>query len=616
MDAFNQLADIVFNRLAWTSIQALLLIAIVYLLGRGLPQLSAAMRCTLWWLVGAQLLLGMLWHAPLELPLLTSPAPMAAAVQVAPAIMPTTGSTAMTILPSAAPALPMLSWRGGVILLWLAALLVQAWLAWQQWRHAHHVLRASQPLHDASLQTRCANQARRLGLRSCPQLRISDDIASPQVSGLWRPIVLLPADHSLSEDETAMAIAHELTHLRRGDLWLGWVPAIAHRLFCFHPLVRWAMREYALNRESACDAHVLQHDHAAAQDYGRLLLRLGVAQPMQAGLAGASPSFHNLKRRLTMLQQTVNQPQSRTRGWLLVAAIALVGVLPYRVTAAAADGPRTQPASAQASLLPPPPPAPPASVPPPPPAPPSSLPPPPPPPPPSAPPAPPSPLSDAHGLRVQYASISTHTDNGEGFALIDGKTTIINGSDADLAAARRLQRDGKPILWFRHDGRAWLVNDPAYVKRAVAAYAPVTELGREQGKLGSRQGELGGKQGALGARQGELGARQGQLAGRRAELAGRQATLAAQTGGADQASRAKLDASAQELDRQQGELSRQQQELGQQQAALGKQQEALGTEQAALGKRQQETSREAHAQMRKLLDEAIAKGVAKPASLR
>src|SRR3546814_19920598 len=90
------------------------------------------------------------------------------------------------------------------------------------------------------------------------------------------------------------------------------------------------MREYALNRESARDAQVMQHDQAAPQDYGRLLLRPGVAQPMHAGLAGASPSFHNLKRRLTMLQQTANQPQSRTRGWLLVPLIAPNGRAPGR----------------------------------------------------------------------------------------------------------------------------------------------------------------------------------------------------------------------------------------------------------------------------------------------
>ena len=74
MDALNALADTLLTRMLWTSIQAIALIGVVHLLGRLLPQLSPAMRCTLWWLVGAQLLLGLLWHAPLELPWLPAPA--------------------------------------------------------------------------------------------------------------------------------------------------------------------------------------------------------------------------------------------------------------------------------------------------------------------------------------------------------------------------------------------------------------------------------------------------------------------------------------------------------------------------------------------------------------
>ena len=201
-------------------------------------------------------------------------------------------ATADAALPSiASPATPAPSWRTGIALLWLVALLLQALIALRQWRQARRMLHESQALRDASLQALCTRQARQLGLRRCPRLRVSDAIVSPQVTGLWRPTVLLPTGHALSADEAAMAIAHELAHLRRGDLWLAWVPALAQCLFCFHPLVRWAMREYALNRESACDAQVLRQDHAAPQDYGRLLLRLGVAQPMHAGLAGASPSF-------------------------------------------------------------------------------------------------------------------------------------------------------------------------------------------------------------------------------------------------------------------------------------------------------------------------------------
>ena len=619
MDALNALAATLLTRMLWTSIQAIGLIGLVHLLGRLLPQLSSAMRCTLWWLVGAQLLLGLLWHAPLELPWLPAPAveaTMRAARPVAYTATALAGHDAVLHASSmAVAATPMLSWRTAMVLPWLAALLWLASCGLREWRAARQVLRTSQPVGDRAMQALCLRKARQLGLRRCPRLRVSDAIISPQVIGLWRPTVLLPARGVLNADESSMALAHELVHLRRGDLWLGWIPALAQWLFCFHPLVRWAMREYALNRESACDAQVLQHDHAAPQDYGRLLLRLGVAQPMSAGLAGASPSFHNLKRRLTMLQQTVNQPQSRARGWLLVAAIALVGVLPYRVTAAGADSAPATPASAQASLLPPPPPPPAPPVPPPS----IALPMPPAPPPP--PPAPPLPPHDASGLRGHHVSIAVHADAGEGFALLDGDAVIVDGSDVDLAAARRLQRDGMPTMWFRRGDKAYLIDDPAYVKRAKAAYAPVDALARQQGELGGKQGALGGKQGALGAQQGTLGARQGQLASQRAVLASQRARLAAlpsqqERSAKMQAERATLETSEQELDKQGEKLSRQQEALGRQQDELGKQQEALGTQQEALGKRQQQATDQASQQIRKLLDEAIAKGVAKPASLR
>ncbi len=167
-----------------------------------------------------------------------------------------------------------------------------------------------------------------------------------------------------------MAMAHELAHLRRGDLWLGWIPAIAQRLFFFHPLVAWAVREYALSREAACDAQVLQQTGTMPQAYGHLLLRLGIAHPMHSGLAGASPSFHNLKRRLTMLQQSDNLSRQRMRGWPLIVLIVLAGVLPYRVTAKApkatamthstASVPTPPAPPAAAAPLPPPPPPPPA----------------------------------------------------------------------------------------------------------------------------------------------------------------------------------------------------------------------------------------------------------------
>ena len=66
MESLNFLLDTLLIRLAWTSAQAVLLIGAVWLIGRLLPRLPAALRCTLWWLVGLQLILGLCWSSPLK----------------------------------------------------------------------------------------------------------------------------------------------------------------------------------------------------------------------------------------------------------------------------------------------------------------------------------------------------------------------------------------------------------------------------------------------------------------------------------------------------------------------------------------------------------------------
>ncbi|TPG47658.1 peptidase M56 [Rhodanobacter glycinis] len=603
MASLTILLDTLLIRLAWTSAQAVLLIGAVWLIGRLLPQLSPALRCTLWWLVGMQLILGLCWSSPLQLRVLAPTPQTATAAQdrtVLPVVAITDAAPMSHVVPEPVQSLPVAwysHWRLILISLWLAAVLVQLLIASRQWRSARRVLLDSRPLTDDSLRAVCAEQVRRLGLRREPQLRTSAEISSPQVTGLWRTTVLLPADQRLTLAESAMALTHELAHLRRGDLWLGWIPAIAQRLFFFHPLVAWAVREYALSREAACDAKVLQQTGTMPQAYGHLLLRLGISHPMHSGLAGASPSFHNLKRRLTMLQQSDNLPRPRTRAWPLIVLIVLAGVLPYRVTASA---PQTS-ATAHSTLAVP---APPPPLPPPPPPPRAPLPPPPPPPPPR----------HANNFSAHHVDIDTSADAAYGFALLDGDSVTINGSDADVDAVNRLRKANEPVLWFRRGDKAYVVRDSAYIQRARAIYAPVLALGKQQGTLGGEQGRLGGLQGGLGARQGALGSQQGQLASQQAKLAGEQASLAGQAG--DDKRQAELEARQAVLQSREDELGKQQDELGQQQEALGKQQEALGARQEALGKRQEQATAQANQQVGKLLDEALAKGAAQAVSPR
>lgn len=663
MTTLDHLASVLLERLAWTSLQAVLLVAAVALLIRALPRLPASARCALWWLVGLQVLLGLCWQAPIRLPLLvpttTAEAPVATTqISVSsdtmgfghksmhftamPTAMPIAGDTSQGGSPSWVSG----HWRATLAVAWLLLLLAQLPALIREYWNAQRLRQGAAATTDAALLTRCTRQSHTLGLRRAPSVLASAGITSPQVSGGLRPVVLWPAHDALSEDEASLALAHELAHLKRGDLLLGWVPALAARLFFFHPLLRWAMREYAINREAACDALAVEQQRVAPQDYGRLLLRLGVAHPMHAALAGASPTFHNLKRRLTMLQQTTTA-MPRVRGWLLVALVALIGVLPYRVVAtdhaAFAAAPAAMPASASSVALsrlpplpplpptPPAPPAPPAPMPnspPSPPSPPGMVPPPP-------PPAPPPPPPPPFGYSAHHVSIDMHDDDGHGFALIDGDSVTINGSDRDAEAVQKLRKSGEPLLWFRRGGQSWVIRDHNFVQRAEAIYAPVTALAKQQGKLGGEQGALGAQQGALGSRQGVLGGQQGQFGAREGALATQQAHIASRIAELDSqsaasnnsqstaderrtlaAESAKIDAEREALHAQQATFEKQQAALGDQQAALGKQQAALGKQQEALGEQQREASAKASQQMDQLLADALAKGMAQPATDR
>ena len=621
MPTLTAFAGEVLQRLAWTSLQACVLIVAVALLLRLAPRLPAAARSALWWLVGAQLLLGLAWSHPVKLPLLAPAAVPEEVAAMAPVVVSTPTAAAFAVEPApgaetpaapddVAPLTSLLAstWPLLAVLAWFAGLALQVPRLWQQWRRARAVQAHAEPVADPALHEQCRRQAQALGLHRCPELLQCGAIASPQVGGWLRPVVLLPARQALDAREWELALAHELAHLARRDLWLGLVPALAQRLFFFHPAVRWAMREYALHREAACDARVMRDHHAAVQAYGRLLLRLGVSHPLHAGLAGASPTFDNLKRRLLMLQQSVNDSSPRARGWLLVALVALAGVLPYRVTAG------DSPAKAQAAVSAMPAvsavPAAPAAA---------HTPPPPPPPPPAAPepplPPPPPPPSPHPGFHTGHSYITIDRSAGDAVALFDGESALFNGSDLDFEQARRLHEDGQPMLWFRHDDKAYLVRDAATIARAEAIYRPVTELAREQGKLAGKQGKLAGKQAGLAAREAGLARQQAALAQQQAELA-RQAAAGSDSDTAANVREARLQA----LEKEQAKLEAKRAALERMTASrrhdLETQQAEFEKQQHLLVQRQQQASRQADRQMQQLLEEAIRQGKATPASAR
>ncbi|MBQ6292916.1 MAG: hypothetical protein IJK77_03460 [Lachnospiraceae bacterium] len=144
----------------------------------------------------------------------------------------------------------------------------------------------------------------------------SDEITSPFILGVIRPRIYLPT--SLSEEERAFVLAHEKTHLRRGDqIWkpLGY---LLLAVYWFNPLFWLAYFLLCRDIEGACDERVIKNeDPAYRKAYSETLLKLNVRQKAVAacplafsenGVGGRIRSVLNYKK---------------PAFWLIVTALAV-----------------------------------------------------------------------------------------------------------------------------------------------------------------------------------------------------------------------------------------------------------------------------------------------------
>ena len=209
--------------------------------------------------------------------------------------------------------------------------------------------------------------------------------------------------------------------------------------------------------------------------------------------------------------------------------------------------------------------------------------------------------------------------SGNGFSMNSG-----NGSSFVNSLRHNLSGD---FIWFLRDGKAYVITDPATVKRAMEFFAPAQELGRQQDELGKQQDALGVQQDALGKQQDALGDQMEKIRIKipdmTAEIQKLEAELKKLGDSGTQDDLGRIQEKIGEIQNRIGELQSQagdqQSALGEKQSALGEQQGKLGEEQGKLGEQQEElglqqeeASKKAAQQMKQLLDQAVTQGLAKP----
>ena len=243
-------------------------------------------------------------------------------------------STTSAVLAGAVPwrfSLPV-GWPLVLVTIWLGIAGVRLLaLAWQLGR-LRSLKRCATPA-PAEWQDLFERAAVEMELKRPTRLALAADVSTPMVIGLGRPTVVLPAAgfEQVSRDQLLQVLRHELGHVVRGDDWMNLIQQVIRAVLFFHPAVGWVSRRLTLEREVACDDHVLAAS-GSPKAYALLLTEFAGRMPGRDFAAAPAAWNHQtqLKERIHMILDSKRNASPRLVGVrlaiLTAASLALTGL--------------------------------------------------------------------------------------------------------------------------------------------------------------------------------------------------------------------------------------------------------------------------------------------------
>jgi bla regulator protein BlaR1 len=167
---------------------------------------------------------------------------------------------------------------------------------------------------------------------------LSANISSPMVTGIFKPIVLLPLQITTSLDAVQLEaiLIHELHHIARRDFLFNLLQSVMETLLFFHPFSWWLSSEIRKEREFCCDDYVVARTGDPLR-YAKALFMLE-EQRQHRGLQAVMASGPNHTTLLTRIKRitTMKNEQMKSSGvWAFGATI--LGAALFCITAVAQD---------------------------------------------------------------------------------------------------------------------------------------------------------------------------------------------------------------------------------------------------------------------------------------
>jgi beta-lactamase regulating signal transducer with metallopeptidase domain len=161
----------------------------------------------------------------------------------------------------------------------------------------------------------------------------SADVSGPLAFGIADRVIAVPVDFDqrFGEREQHLALAHEISHHRSGDLIANFFAFVLLCLQWFNPLAWVAHAAFRFDQEAACDARVL--DKASADDraaYGRAIAKAASGRALL--FAAALDHRNTLKRRLHSM--LTHPTAGRRLAGRLMVLVGVAVALPLTATRA------------------------------------------------------------------------------------------------------------------------------------------------------------------------------------------------------------------------------------------------------------------------------------------
>ncbi len=209
---------------------------------------------------------------------------------------------------------------------------------WAYGRFRREVLCQSRPVSGGDVPALLEECRAHLGLRRPVALLENPAVETPLSTGLLRPAIVLPAGESIRREELRYVFLHELTHIKRGDLWVRLLAMLAAAVHWYDPLAYILKRGIRRVSEQNCDELVAGPLSGGQRfAYGSMLLRLaaeGGAYPQE--WAAPLSARDTVERRL---YSVLHPEKLKGRRRLLALGLALVIAVCGATAALAAQTP-------------------------------------------------------------------------------------------------------------------------------------------------------------------------------------------------------------------------------------------------------------------------------------